>query len=111
MSARDDKAKLNIQIHSTVPRSSQLLSCPPFLPSIPLFLSVSPLPHATFSPPFFSFSTFSTSSSSCQAFVLLFCFDTFLKHVEEREEAKTEGERMERRRKKEGGLVSEKVRD
>lgn len=62
-------------------------------------------------PPFFSFSTFSTSSSSCQAFVLLFCFDTFLKHVEEREEAKTEGERMERRRKKEGGLVSEKVRD
>lgn len=82
-------------------------SFPPFLFS---FLSLLYLMLLS-PPPFFSFSTFSTSSSSCQAFVLLFCFDTFLKHVEEREEAKTEGERMERRRKKEGGLVSEKVRD
>lgn len=74
----------------------------PYLHS-PFSPSNSPLPHATFQPPF-SFS--SSSSSSCQAFVLLCCSDTFLKHAEEREKGKTEGERMERRRKKRG-----KVRD
>lgn len=76
-------------------------SFPPF----PLLsFSDSPLPHTTFQPPF-AFSS-SSSSSSCQAFVLLCRSDTFLKHAEEREKGKTEGERMERRREKRG-----KVRD
>lgn len=104
MSARDDKAPLSIQIRSTMPCSSQPFSLLLFLPSIPPFFSFSfsPLPHSTFQPPF----AFSSSSSSRQAFVLLCRSDTFLKHAEEREKGKTEGERMERRRKKRG-----KVRD
>lgn len=84
------------------------LSLRSFLPSIPPFLPL--LYLMQLSPPFFSFS----SSSSCQAFVLLCCSDTFLKHVEEKEKGKTEGERTERTRKKKegrGGIVSEKVRD
>ncbi len=108
MSARDDKAPLSIQVHSTVLCSSQPFSPHSFLPSVPSFSFLPFLYLAEFSPPF-SFSS-SSSSSSCQAFVLLCCSDTFLKHVEEREKGKTEGERMEGRRKKRG-KVSEKVRD
>ena len=102
MSEHDDKAPLAIQVHSTVPLLlSTFLS--PLISSLcfPLFLSPSPLPHATFQPPF-SFSS-SSSSSSCQAFVLLCLSDTFLRHAKEREKGK--------KRREKRGKASEIVRD
>lgn len=101
MSARDDKAPLSIQVHSTVLCSPQPFSphsLLPSVPSVPPYFSLPLLYLTQLSPPTFSFS--SSSSSSCQAFVLLCRSDTFLKHVEEREKGTAEGERMEGRRKK-----------
>lgn len=84
---------------------STLLS--PLIPSLQFPFSFLTLLHLTqLSNPLSPFS----SSSSFKAFVLLCCSDTFLKHAEEREKGKTEGERMERMRGKKGGKVSAKVR-
>lgn len=54
-----------------------------------------------FNPPFSfsSSSSCSTSSTSCQAFVLLSCSDTFLKNGKERQKGKTEGRGWKRMRK------------
>lgn len=88
MSARDDKAPLNIEIRWTVLRSPQpfsLLSLLPCVPPLfPLWLSFTSRNSPT---PF----PFSSSASSRQAFVLLCRSDTFLKHAEEREKQKGRG--------------------
>lgn len=74
--------------------------------SAPLNLSVSPLPPLNFLSPLLLLLPLLPLLSFLllpQAFVLLCCSDTFLKHVEERERRKSEGEKMESRRKKSRG--------